>query len=84
MTNYSSDAECQQLLADEKAKQGYENTKKLSDIKVDDYAALIYVGGHGPCFDLPTDKDNIRVAEEFWKKGKVVSAVCHGPAAIGL
>jgi putative intracellular protease/amidase len=56
---------------------------KLSDIDVDNYAALVYVGGHGPCFDLPTDSDNIRVAEEFWKKGKVVSAVCHGPAAIG-
>ena len=81
--NFKNDPECQQFLVDEKAKQGYENTKKLSEINVNDYAALLYVGGHGPCFDLPVDKTNIQVAEEFWKQGKIVSAVCHGPAALG-
>jgi putative intracellular protease/amidase len=82
--NFKDDEESKQLLADNKAKQGYENTKKLSDINANDYVALLYVGGHGPCFDLAEDKTNIKLAEEFWKQGKVVSAVCHGPAALGL
>jgi hypothetical protein len=82
--NFKADAECQQLLSDEQAKRGYENTTKLSDVNVDDYLALVYVGGHGPCFDLPEDATNIKLAEEFWRQGKIVSAVCHGPAAIGM
>ncbi len=45
--------------------------------------ALLYVGGHGPCFDLAQDTSNVKVAGEFWKQGKIVSAVCHGPAALG-
>ena len=81
--DYKQDKECQQLLADDKARNGYENTKKLSDINVHDYLAMVYVGGHGPCFDLPQDPSNIQLAEQFWKEGKVVSAVCHGPAALG-
>jgi putative intracellular protease/amidase len=32
---------------------------------------------------LPEDKTNIQLAENFWKQGKIVSAVCHGPAALG-
>ncbi|CAF4186833.1 unnamed protein product [Rotaria magnacalcarata] len=81
--NFKDDVECKQFLSDNKAKQGYENTKKLTDINVNDYVALVYVGGHGPCFDLSEDKTSIKLAEEFWKQGKLVSAVCHGPAALG-
>lgn len=82
--NFKNDQESQQFLADEKAKQGYENTKKLSDINANDYAAIVYVGGHGPCYDLPEDPTNIQLAQQFWEQGKIVSAVCHGPAAIGI
>lgn len=32
-------------------------------------------------FDLATDKDSIALVNEFWAKGKVTAAVCHGPAA---
>jgi len=31
---------------------------------------------------LATDPASIALAEEFWKDGKVVSAICHGPAAL--
>jgi putative intracellular protease/amidase len=81
--NFKDDAECTKFLADKKAKQGFENTKKLSEVNVNEYVAILYVGGHGPCFDLAVDQTNIKVAEEFWKQGKIVSAVCHGPAALG-
>ncbi len=45
------------------------NTKKLSSIKIDDYDAVFYPGGHGPLWDLANDKDSI-------------AFVCHAPAAL--
>lgn len=60
------------------------NTHQLSRFvgKAGDYDALFYVGGHGPMFDLATDSTSHKVITEFWDAGKVVSAVCHGPAAL--
>lgn len=62
----------------------WKNTHKLSQFvgKAGDYDALFYVGGHGPMFDLATDSTSHKVITEFWDAGKVVSAVCHGPAAL--
>ena len=62
----------------------WKNTHKLSDFagKAKDYSALFFVGGHGPMFDLATDPTSHKIVNEFWEAGKVVSAVCHGPAAI--
>lgn len=33
-------------------------------------------------FDLATDAESHQLIREFYEKGKVVSAVCHGPAAL--
>ncbi|KAK3905941.1 class I glutamine amidotransferase-like protein [Staphylotrichum tortipilum] len=46
----------------------------------DDFAALFYPGGHGPMFDLAVDPVSQALIGEFAAKGKVVAAVCHGPA----
>ena len=61
----------------------WENTKPISEFlgRASEFAAVFYPGGHGPMFDLATDKDSIKLIEEFWAAGKPVSAVCHGPAA---
>lgn len=32
--------------------------------------------------DLTDDAVSIALSEEFWKTGKPVSAICHGPAAL--
>lgn len=32
-------------------------------------------------FDLATDETSQRIIQEFYESGKIVSAVCHGPAA---
>jgi len=69
-------------LNDPVAKAKIASAIKLSDIESKNYDAIFYVGGHGPVIDLPTDKDNIRLINEFWKAGKIVSAVCHGSAAL--
>ncbi|KAL9625586.1 MAG: hypothetical protein Q9160_000299 [Pyrenula sp. 1 TL-2023] len=77
---FKSDAASQDFLANNAAT--WKTTTKLSDFsgKAKDFAAIFYVGGHGPMFDLATDKTSIALIEEFVAAGKPVSAVCHGPA----
>ena len=55
---------------------------KLSDIKEADYDAVFYPGGHGPLWDLATDKDSIQLIETFYNHQKPISFVCHAPAAL--
>ena len=59
----------------------FANTAKLSDISHRDYDALFYPGGHGPLWDLAEDKHSIALIESMYAEGKVIGAVCHGPAA---
>ncbi|BGP36449.1 hypothetical protein JCM10450v2_000349 [Rhodotorula kratochvilovae] len=76
---FKEDKESVEFLNNAETKHAVENTKKLSDVKVSDYAAYFAAGGHGPIFDLTTDADNIRLIQEFWAAGKPVASVCHGP-----
>jgi putative intracellular protease/amidase len=58
------------------------HTLKLSDIKEADYDAVFYPGGHGPLWDLATDKKSIQLIEEFYNHQKPIAFVCHSPAAL--
>ncbi|TQW02933.1 ThiJ/PfpI family protein [Cordyceps javanica] len=62
-------------------KKLWEKTTPLKEFvgRSGEFAALFYPGGHGPMYDLVDDKDSIALIEEFYKAGKPVSAVCHGP-----
>ena len=58
------------------------STARLEDARADSYDAVFVVGGHGPMQDLavhPTLGDLL--ATMLAAPGKVVSAVCHGPAS---
>jgi putative intracellular protease/amidase len=55
---------------------------KLSDIKEADYDTVFYPGGHGPLWDLATDKNSIKLIETFYNNQKPISFVCHAPAAL--
>lgn len=50
--------------------------------KAADFSAVFFVGGHGPMFDLSRDPECARLVLDFAKHARVVSAVCHGPAAL--
>jgi putative intracellular protease/amidase len=65
-------------------KDVWQKTAKVKDFlgHAKEYDALFYPGGHGPMYDLATDEDSMQLAREFYEDGKVVSAVCHGPAAL--
>jgi putative intracellular protease/amidase len=58
------------------------NTLKLSDIHPADYDAVFYPGGHGPLWDLATDKISIKLIEDFYNTQKPIAFVCHAPAAL--
>lgn len=70
---YEKDDELKELLA---------STVKLSEIKGDDHDAVFYPGGHGPLFDLTSNRDSIALIESFHRSGKPIAAVCHGPAVL--
>src|SRR5690348_8424059 len=55
---------------------------KLTDVDLDDYAAVFYPGGHGPMEDLAVDADSGRLLTAALASGKPLAVVCHGPAAL--
>jgi putative intracellular protease/amidase len=46
------------------------------------YQAIYFAGGHGAMWDLPDSAAFARVASTLYERGRVVAAVCHGPAAL--
>lgn len=60
----------------------YQNTLKLDDVNPKDYAAIFFAGGHGVMWDFPDSAAVDKVTREIYENGGVVSAVCHGPAAL--
>ncbi|CAK5275573.1 unnamed protein product [Mycena citricolor] len=77
-----TDDESVNFLKDPAVQAKFASAKKLSDVNVKDYDAILYIGGHGPCIDLSVDPVNVKLASEFFQAGKITAAVCHGPAAI--
>lgn len=58
------------------------NSHRLSDVKASDFDAVFYPGGHGPLWDLATDKTSIQLIEDFYNAQKPIAFVCHAPAAL--
>lgn len=56
------------------------DTRALKGIDAGEYAAIFFPGGHGTMFDMPSEPVG-RLVSQFADAGKVVAAVCHGPAA---
>jgi len=67
---------------DQAAQDELANTAKLTEMKVEDFDAVFYPGGHGPLWDLYKDKYSIALIEGFIAAGKPVATVCHAPAAL--
>ncbi|SDC90507.1 Putative intracellular protease/amidase [Williamwhitmania taraxaci] len=63
-------------------KEKLAHTVKLADVKVSDYDAVFYPGGHGPLWDLATDKNSIALIEGFYNSKKPIAFVCHAPGAL--
>lgn len=64
------------------AAQGWTAPRSLADVRVERYDAVYFPGGHGTMWDFAEHPEVERVVREAWTGGKVVAAVCHGPAAL--
>ncbi len=58
------------------------NTLRLSDVDPGRFDGVYVPGGHGTMFDLPDDAQLQRIVRQIAERQGVVSAVCHGPAAL--
>jgi putative intracellular protease/amidase len=66
----------------EKALREFGPLLKLDEVDIDDYVAVVLPGGHGPVVDLYQDADLGRLLTAADAAGKIIGAVCHGPAAL--
>jgi len=79
---FKEDAVSKSFLAKNEAL--WKKTEKLDKFlgHAGEYEAIFFVGGHGPMFDLATDETSHKLINEFYTHNKIISAVCHGPAAL--
>jgi putative intracellular protease/amidase len=70
------------FLADPAAQEKLNNTIRLGEVNPRNYDAVYYPGGTGPTWDLPEDRNSIRIIETFYRSGKPTALVCHAPAAL--
>ena len=64
------------------ALQALTSTGRLAEVAADRFDAVFIPGGHGPMVDLVNDQKLQRLLAAFDRDGKIVAAVCHGPAAL--
>ena len=57
-------------------------TPALSELNGSDYSAVFFAGGHGTMWDFRDSHDAQRIIREVYESDGIVSAVCHGPAAL--
>ncbi|MER5202614.1 type 1 glutamine amidotransferase domain-containing protein [Streptomyces sp. NPDC002825] len=55
---------------------------QLEDVRLADYDAVFYPGGHGPMEDLAVNATSGRLLIDALRSGKPLGVVCHGPAAL--
>jgi putative intracellular protease/amidase len=68
--------------ADAAAMRQLESSVAVAGLSAEAFDAVFLPGGHGTMWDLPDNADLIRLLESAWAQGKIVSAVCHGPAGL--
>ncbi len=54
----------------------------LKDLDPSRYSAVFFAGGHGTMWDFADSEAVQKVIRQIWEAGGIVSAVCHGPAAL--
>jgi len=54
----------------------------LAEVNPNDYQVIMFAGGSGPMWDFPDNKDIDRISSIIYENKGIVSAVCHGNAAL--
>jgi putative intracellular protease/amidase len=59
-----------------------ESTAPLSEIAVDAFDGVLFVGGQGPMFTFVDNDEVRRVLASFYEAGKVTAVICHATAVL--
>ena len=78
----SNPASVERFLNDAEAMRRMEHSKPLAVLDAAAYSAVFLPGGHGTMWDLPHNATLAGLLNSAWKDGKVIAAVCHGPAGL--
>jgi putative intracellular protease/amidase len=70
------------FLNDTVAQNKVDNSIAMADVDKSQYQAVYFVGGKGAMFDFPENAAIKSLVSDYYQSGKVVGAVCHGPAAL--
>ncbi|MDQ3720197.1 MAG: type 1 glutamine amidotransferase [Actinomycetota bacterium] len=73
------DAEIQAMNNDIDKGDAFSVDKKVADASPDDYDGLILPGGTNNPDNLRMDQNAIRFVQDFFRTGKPVGVICHGP-----
>ena len=76
------DAANKAFLDDPVVQHGVRHTFRPDDLRGEHLSAIFFAGGHGTMWDFREDKALARLATDAARAGAVISAVCHGPAAL--
>lgn len=68
--------------ADADFRHAIAHTLRLDDVEPSRYSAIFFAGGHGTMWDFPDNAAVHNAIREIDAAGGIVSAVCHGPAAL--
>lgn len=72
----------ERFLKDETAMRAIKASRKIDAGAVGGYDAVFLPGGHGTMWDMPGNTALAALLSRAWTDGKVVAAVCHGPAGL--
>jgi len=82
---YSESKELLQKLLQNSESGGFKNPRLLSSITEEElitFQGIFLPGGHAPMTDLAQDNDCGRIVSYFHNTGKLIGAICHGPAGL--
>ena len=58
------------------------DTVNVASVDPGEFDAIYLTGGHGVMFDFPGCEPLARLIAAMYEQGRVVAAVCHGPAGL--
>lgn len=72
----------QRFLADPAAARTLTHSVPIEAVDATRFDAVFLPGGHGTMFDFPESTSLASAVSRAWTAGRVVAAVCHGPAGL--
>jgi putative intracellular protease/amidase len=72
----------QRFMKDAAVQAALRETPALAALNPDEFDGIFLPGGHGVMWDLPENKILADWLKKYDSEGKIIAAVCHGPAGL--